>query len=458
MSMSERRRLAMFSQVSLGQISVSKAGRLLGLSERQARRCWKRYRELGDAGLVHGLRGRRSNASKVAWREQVLARYQRHCGGTGAAYAARRLVRKAGLKVPRSTLWYWLRQEHLVVKGRRVKKHRARRARRGCVGELIQMDGSTHVWLVGGELCVLFALVDDATNRLLCRFYATEDTSTAFDVFGRYVKLYGLPQALYVDRDSIYRVNDPLAREAGRLSGQMPLTQFGRAMKQLAVGMIYAKSPQAKGRVERIHGILQDVLVKELRLEGIATMAEANRYLEATFLREFNADFGKPPAEGANLHRGVGRGLKLEDVLCVIEERVVSEDWCVRYGGQVMQIEGQHAGRQLAGRRVQVLAGRGVRLRLRYRGESLSWRAFGGRGASCPLRAPCAGGGAPVAQATVPPPPAPGQRRHKSKGVKCQAQASASCGRSGNAWRPGLGHPWRGAYKGAAPAATRAPG
>lgn len=167
MSYVERRRLAMFSRVSL---SVAQAGRLLGLSERQARRCWKRYREAGDAGLVHGLRGRAGNAGDVAFRARVLRRYRADYGLLGAAHAAE-LLSAEGFKVSRQTLWYWLKAEGLVVKSRRTSPHRMRRERCGCVGELVQMDGSTYDWLsgrgkVGGlDKCVLFVMVDDAVRR-----------------------------------------------------------------------------------------------------------------------------------------------------------------------------------------------------------------------------------------------------------------------------------------------------
>ena len=160
--------------------------------------------------------------------------------------------------VGRVTLWSWLDEAKFGGKTRRAVKHRCRRERRHCVGEMVQMDGSPHDWFEGrgasGVTCVLFVMIDDATNRVHMRFYESEDTASAFDLFGRYVQEHGLPAWLDVDKDSIYRVNDELARVKGRQSGRAVLTQFGRALKGLGVGMIYADSPQAKGRVERMHG------------------------------------------------------------------------------------------------------------------------------------------------------------------------------------------------------------
>lgn len=404
MSMSERRRLAVFAQVASKQISVAKAGRVLGISERQACRLWKRYQAQGDAGLVHRLRGRPSNASDPDRRRRVLARYRQRYLEFGAAHAAEHLERDK-LPVGRSTLWYWLDEEGLVVKRRRAAQHRTRRERRACVGELVQMDGSTHDWFKGrGPMCVLFVMIDDATGKTFCRFYESEGTLAAFDLFGRYVKKHGLPQALYVDKDSIYRVNDPKAREAGALSGKMPLTQFGRAMKQLEVRIICAGSPQAKGRVERMNGTLQDRLVKELTLHKISTIQAANAFLEETFLRQFNAVFTKVPADGANLHRCVPSGVVLAKVLCVIEERTVGLDWCVQYGGRILQIHKKHGGLALARRRVEALIRASGTLELRYRGQTLKWRELAARPVSVPLP-----------QIESPPKPT---------------------------WRPGSDHPW----------------
>jgi transposase len=404
MSMSERRRLAVFAQVASKQISVAKAGRVLGIGERQARRIWKRYQAQGDAGLVHGLRGRPSNASDPDRRGRVLARYRQRYLEFGAAHAAEHLERDK-LPVGRSTLWYWLDQEELVVKRRRAAQHRTRRERRACVGELVQMDGSTHDWFNGrGGACVLFVMIDDATGKTFCRFYASEDTRAAFDLFGRYVKKHGLPQGLYVDKDSIYRVNDPVAREAGALAGKMPLTQFGRAMKELEVQIICAGSPQAKGRVERMNGTLQDRLVKELTLQKIGTIAAANAFLDKTFLRQFNAVFTQIPAGGANLHRPVPPGVFLAKVLCVIEERTVGLDWCVNYCGRILQIHKRHERLALARRRVEVTEGTADTLELRYRGQTLQWHELAAR----PVRVPV-------------------------QEIKTSIQPP---------WRPGANHPW----------------
>ncbi len=404
MSELERHRLTVFSQVRLRQISVAKAGRILGISERQSRRLWKRFRHKGDAGLVHGLRGKPGNAAHGELQKRVLKRYRERYLELGPAHAAEHLARE-GLKVPAKSLWRWLKAEKLIVTPRRSDKHRIRRERRPCTGELIQMDGSTHDWFSGRDpACVLFVMVDDATGYLFCRFYESEDTASAFDLFGRYVKKHGLPQALYVDKDSIYRVNNPKAREAGALSGKMPLTQFGRAMKQLNVKIIAAHSPQAKGRVERMNGTLQERLVKELTLIKAGTIQEANAYLEKTFLRQFNGRFTRTPAAGTNLHRPVPWETKLKDVLCVIEKRTVGRDWCISYDGSILQIARKHEALSLAGRQVEVLTpGKGP-LKIRHQGKDLDYKQLAMR---------------PVSKVM---PQRPVTTRQP--------------------WRPGVGHPW----------------
>ena len=374
MSTKERARLEIFSQVKRGEISVGKAARLAGVSVRQAKRIWKRYQRSGDAGLIHGLRGRPGNAGNAKVREKALALCRQKYGDFGSALAAEYL-RKAGQEVSRQTLWRWRRQSGDLKPSRRSAKHRIRRERRSCVGELVQMDGSTHDWFEGRRAaCVLFVMIDDASSRVLCRFYESEDTASAFDLFGRYVRKYGLPTALYVDKDSIYRVNDPLAREHGQQRGQVPLTQFGRAMQKVGVELICANSPQAKGRVERTNGTLQDRLVKALRVACISTIQEANGFLQREYLCEHNRKFMCDAASGANVHRKVPCDLVLPEILCVQETRTVGRDWCVSHEGQVLQLDKRHEKLALAGRKITVLRLASGQLRLMYRGHKLRWR------------------------------------------------------------------------------------
>jgi hypothetical protein len=387
MSVSERRRLNLFSQVKQSAISVAQAGRSLIISERQARRLWKQYRQKGDAGLVHGLRGQKGNAAHDGLKAQVLAAYRAKYRGFSAAHAAEFLAQEK-LSVPRTTCWRWLKAAGLIAHPRKVKPHRQRREPKSSVGQMIQMDGSTHLWFGAGfPAAVLFVMIDDATSQVFVRFYATEDTVTAFDLFGRYARRFGLPLALYVDRDSIYKVNDAQAMQKAAEAGRpAPLTQFGRAMKQLGVAMIFANSPQAKGRVERVNRTCQDRLVKELKLLGINTIQKANAYLEKKFLKSLNELIHRQPASGANLHQPVPRNIQLEDVLCGIEDRAVGQDWCVRFDGRILQIQKKHQPLALAGKRVQVLQRADGTLKLRHQNKALLFVEV----ASRPVKAPAA--------------------------------------------------------------------
>jgi len=390
MSARERRRLIVFSQVKQSAISVAEAARSLSLSVRQGRRVWKQYREKGDAGLIHGLRGQKGNASREALRAKVLALYRQKYAACNASHAAMLMLEKEKVAVSRKTLWRWLKAEGLIVQPRRHKKHRQRRERRRCTGELLQMDGSTHRWL-GEDLpyYVLFVMIDDATGQVFARFYESEDTAAAFDLFGRYVRGHGLPLALYVDHDSIYVVNESdVQADRRQAAGKRAQTQFGRAMEELSVEIIAANSPQAKGRVERVNRTLQDRLVKELVMAGVRDIKAANAFLEQTFLKAFNREFGKVPASGANVHHKVPCHVKLEEVLCHQEFRSVGEDWCVQYEGRILQIHKRHESLALAGGKVQVIQRADAVLKLLYQRKSLSFAELASRPAKMPLPKP----------------------------------------------------------------------
>lgn len=420
MSVKERTRLEMFSRVKRGEISVGQAARLLEVSERQGRRLWRRYRREGDGGLIHRLRGRPSNAGKGEERSEVLAICRAKYADFGSALAAEYLA-KEGYAIPRTTLWRWRRESGDLGPRRRSSRHRIRRERRACIGELVQMDGSTHDWFEGrGPVCVLFVLIDDASNRLFCRFYASEDTASAFEVFGRYVRKHGLPRSLYVDRDSIYRVNDPPAREEARDRGQKAVTQFGRAMDQLGVGMIFAHSPQAKGRVERVNGTLQDRLVKAMRLAGLSTIEQANAFLEEQFLPEHHRRFTRPAAKAPDVHRALPTGVRLAEVLCVQESRTVGRDWCVSFEGRVLQLDRRHAKLSLAGRWITVRKLASGALQLSSRGHRLKWTELATR-PTPPMIA------TPASSVRVPPLRTPGLRPPSTR----------------RPWRPASTHPWR---------------
>jgi hypothetical protein len=352
MSRKERLRLEVFGRVKRGEITLVRAAQWLDLSERQARRIHKRFLVEKDAGLVHRSRGRPSNRRiDDAKRREVVERHQERYRDFGPTHASEKLA-EDDLAVSADTLTRLLKAAGVWTRLRRGRKHRSRRERRECFGEMVQMDGSPHDWFEGrGPRCVLMVLVDDATSQTHAKFFKEETTVAAFESFGEWVELYGLPRSVYVDRDSIYRSDRPVTVEE-ELAGEVPLTQFGRAMKVLGVTLIKAHSPQAKGRVERKNRTMQDRLVKEMRLAGISTMEAANAFLKADFLPKMNARQVVAARRKTDAHRRLARGVKLTEVLCFSEERVVGQDWCVRYENRWFQIDQAHERLQLAGRSV----------------------------------------------------------------------------------------------------------
>lgn len=338
MSGKERRRLEVFRRVKAKEFKLSQAAELLGLSGRQAKRILARYRADGDAGLVHRLRGRSSNRRVQPLRQELaMALYREKYPGYGPTLAAECLERDDDLAVPVSTLRAWLTSAGLWQRQRRRKLHRRRRARREQFGELVQLDGSHHDWFEGRRgKAVLMVMIDDATGRVFARFFENESWESSAIIVRRYVQLYGLPRALYVDRHGIYRAEwEPTPEEI--LAEIEPKTQFGRAMDELEVELIRAHSPQAKGRVERVNRTLQDRLVKALTRAGISDLEGANRYLEETYLPQFNAQFGRPPAQPSDVHRVV-QDERMLRVLSLQEPRVVHPDWTVRWKNDFLQL------------------------------------------------------------------------------------------------------------------------
>jgi transposase len=372
MSQKERTRLGVMQQVRAEQMTLVAAADVLGLGYRQVKRVWRRYRQEGDRGLVRRGRGRPSNRVKPKqFQERVLARYEQRYAGFGPTLACEHLSQDDGLEVDHETLRRWLLAAGSWRVQRRRQKHRQWRERKPCFGQLVQMDGSEHDWLEGrGPGMVLMVMIDDATNRTYARFSEAETTRAAYDVFEGYSRKYGLPQGLYVDRDSIYETTrEPRIGE--QLANEPPLTQFGRAMKQLGVELDLAYSPQAKGRVERRNGLFQDRLVKELRLAGISELAAANAFLEEKFLPALNRRFSVAPAQPADVHRGVPRDL--DQVLTWEEQRVVAQDWTVSWQGRYFQIAKRHEGLCLARKKVIVRLLRDGTIELVSGGQRLHW-------------------------------------------------------------------------------------
>jgi hypothetical protein len=380
MSQRERDVLKVMQPVLEGKRTQAEAARLLKMSTRQIRRIQDKLQEGGDAVLVHGLRGKPSNhRHDPAFRKKVLNAYRKKYHDFGPTFACEKLAELDGLEVGVETLRRWLLAEGLWQRRRQRDPHRSRRPRRDCFGELIQVDASIHEWFEGrGETVVLITMIDDATSRVLGRFYPHGTVEAHMDLLGRWLRKYGRPLALYTDRHSIFEPHEkgqPLADPDAQ-------TQFGRALAELDIELIRAHSPQAKGRVERSFGTAQDRWVKELRLAKVRTCEQANALLEK-LLPAHNKRFAKPAGSPKDAHRGLGASLRLESILSIQSVRVVSNDYVVRLNNRFYQLlppayPGLRKGRVVIEERLDgVLAIRFGKHHLKYRELSTDERSGG---------------------------------------------------------------------------------
>lgn len=341
------KRLHVIHKVLEGTMTQAEAAELISLSERQIRRIAKRIRQEGDKGICHAARGKPSHRKlPKKLKNHIVRLYTTTYADFGPTLFTEKLEEREGIVISRETARAWLMEEGAWKKHRRRKEHRQWRERKDRCGELVQMDGSHHDWFEGrGPACVFMGYIDDATGRVYGRFYGYEGTLPAMDSFGRYIRKYGLPMTVYLDKHTTYKSPaEPTLED--ELNGTEPLSEFGRALGELGVELIHAHSPQAKGRIERLFKTLQDRLVKEMRLEGISTIEEANAFL-VSYLPWYNRRFAVPPKKKENLHRSP-EGLDLNAVLCVKTERTLRNDHTIQHERKLYQIEDRIRTRRVA--------------------------------------------------------------------------------------------------------------
>jgi len=377
MSEKELDRAGVLARVQSKQLRVVDAAALMRVSYRQGKRLWKRYREQGARGLKHGNAGRRSNrAYQESLRRKVMQLVRRKYGGGigerfGPTLAAEHLGAEDKLQVHAETLRRWMLAEGLWSRERKRRKHRQRRNRKEHFGELVQMDGSFHGWLEkrGPEGC-LIDMADDATNRTFAQMGEQETIWAVSDALREWIERYGVPLALYVDWKNLYKRP---ANAHERLRGEEPITQFGRICAQLGIEIIAASSPQAKGRIERMHGTHQDRLVKKLRRRAIASHEAANVYLREEYLPEHNARFARAAARPEDYHRRPPRAAELDRIFRIEKERTVGNDGVVRYEGRFYQLQGQAQRQAPALSQVQVCESRHGQITIEYRGREVAF-------------------------------------------------------------------------------------
>lgn len=383
MSAKELRRVHVLRQVRDKRLTQREASTLVGVTERQIRRLLRRVEQEGDQGLVHRGRGKPSNRRIPEKRKaKILKLYEERYGDFGPTLAVEKLTERDGITLSAETLRGWLLATGVRHFRRRKRPHRAWRARKAHVGELVQLDGSHHDWLESrGPACVLMAYIDDASSRVFARFYDYEGTIPAMESFQRYVRRYGLPLALYADKHTTYQSPaEPTVAE--QLAGAEPQSQFGRALRELGVELIAAHSPQAKGRVERLFKTLQDRLIKEMRLAGIATLEDANRFLEH-YLPVYNRRFALAPAPPADLHRPIPPAHELEGSLCLKTTRCLRKDFTIVHQGQLYQIDDT-----IRATHVQVEQRLDGTVRLTHHGRALGFHAIAARPVPVPAAKP----------------------------------------------------------------------
>lgn len=398
-----------------GHIRQKEAARRVGVSTRQVRNLVRAYRQHGAAGLIHGNRGRESNRKiRDGIRQSALRLVRERYRDFGPTFAREKLVEEHGFAMSVETLRQWMIADGLWHP-KQKKQQRAfhMRPRRPRTGELIQIDGSPHDWFEGrAPECTLIVFIDDASSRLMeMRFVPSETTEAYMGCLERYLARFGRPVSFYSDKHGVFRVNQEDAE-----SGEQ-LTQFGRALKTLDIGIIFANTPQAKGRVERANQTLQDRLVKEMRLAGISSIEEGNAFLEA-WMEKHNHQFAVQPACDDDAHRPVLHSAReLELILSIHSRRKLSKNLTLQYNNALYQIRVSGVGYALRGATVTVCEDFTGKVTILYNGRALAWEIYR-RGES-------------------PPPVVDSKQLNKTVDQTIRQQNKSK------AWKPKPDHPWR---------------
>ncbi len=325
MSHKEADRLKVIVQIETKAITVEEGAEIIGISPRQTYRILKRTQLEGPKGLIHKLRGKKSNRGYPEnLKKEIVELYKAQYWDYGPTLFSEELVKSHKISVDHETIRKWLRSQAITTSMRKKRPHRKKRERRSCFGAMLQFDGSHHDWFEGrGPECCLINCVDDSTGKVYLKFAISENTQDVLLTLWEYVQKHGIPRSIYTDRFSVYKAEGKL-------------TDFGRAMKELNVETIFAKSPQAKGRVERANRTLQDRLVKSLRQKGISNLAEANRYVQERFISDYNTRFGVN-LEVPDAHRNT-EGYNLQNIFCYKTSRQVRNDYTINLGGGYIQL------------------------------------------------------------------------------------------------------------------------
>lgn len=375
MSAKEIDRIPIVKKLTGGEMTVKQVAETLALSTRQVKRLKKRFAKFGPKGLMHRNRGRESRRQTPrAEIDKVMTIVEDLYSDFGPTFALEKLKEKHNVTFSRETLrkamiekgiWKAKRRHYLVV-------HQQRR-RRDREGELVQIDGSPHNWFESrGPYCTLLVFVDDATGKIKHLMFAgAETTNNYFRALDAYIRKFGKPLALYNDKHGVFRVNTRRG-ETASVDDNNGLTQFGRALKELGITAIFANSPQAKGRVEKMNGTLQDRLVKEIRLRGVSSIADGNAFLPE-FMDSYNHRFAVCAKDKLDAHRPLLGSEKLEDILLTKSTRVLSKNLEFTYKNKIYQIKVERPTYSMRFAKVIVSEDWDENIRVYYKGQKLSF-------------------------------------------------------------------------------------
>jgi hypothetical protein len=361
MTQADRDRLVTLKKAKKKVITQREAAEELGVSTRQVKRLLHALKKRGDKAVIHGLRGKASNRriADATEKEAVKILSAEVYAGFGPTLAAEYLCELHGIEVSKETLRQWMIGGKLWrAKTEKVKKVHVWRPRRSRFGKLVQWDTSDHDWLEGrGEKLYLIVMIDDATSRLFARFVRHDSTEENMKLLWSYLEKFGRPLAFYTDKASIFQTAEKRKRDEPGVEKdavEMPPTQIGRGLREVGIAWIAAHSPQAKGRVERNFKTAQDRLVKGLRVAGVKTIEQANKYLEDEYMVWWERELTVEPAHPDDAHRPLDKSHNLAASLSYVETRQVRNDYTLRLDGQFYQIARQAVVSGLRGANVRV--------------------------------------------------------------------------------------------------------
>lgn len=337
-TMEESKKYETICRVMKKEITQRTASQILKLTVRQIRNLTKAVNKFGVDGIIHKNKGKPSNNAPVPIeiKQTIITLATTKYEGFGATLLCEKLRDNENICYSKETIRKTLLWGNVYQEKKQKEKHRSRRERRSCRGELIQVDGSYHDWFSTGEKCWLLCFIDDATGKVFLKYSPAESTIELMKAVKDYILLNGCPQALYVDRDSIYKTSRVQTIEE-QLRGEYPITQFTSAMQELGIDVICANSPQAKGRVERSFNTLQDRLVKENKLLGITDMEAGNKHL-MIYSKEYSTRFGVMPKSETDMHSKRPGKRELDRILSIKTKRKLSKDFTVKYKKRTYQI------------------------------------------------------------------------------------------------------------------------